>query len=175
MMATPHILAGAAIGKVTRRPLLAYPAAFASHFVLDYTPHLDSHALYGVPVGGPTVPEAAIGIADFIIGAMLVIWLTRGRPDRRVILGGAFFGIVIDLISLAPGLGPWLRTWPGTAWLDAFHHGIQHNVTAAQWPLGFGTQVALIALALWVLLGSRGHGRRPSLEQGADAHDRSAD
>ena len=52
MTATPHILAGAAIGKVLRRPWLAWPVAFVSHFLLDFTPHLDSHAVYGVEQGG---------------------------------------------------------------------------------------------------------------------------
>ena len=162
MMATPHMFAGAAIGKLTRRPWLAYPAAFASHFLLDYTPHLDSHALYGIPGGGPTVPEAAIGIADFVAGAVLIGWLVWQRADRRVILGGALCGIVIDLIELSPGLGPWFKAWPGTAWFSAWHHGIQHNVTPEQWLLGVGTQVAVIALALWVI--RRGPGRsRPAV------------
>ena len=165
MMATPHMFAGAAIGAATRRPWLAYPAAFASHFLLDYTPHLDSHALYGVPGGGPTVPEAAIGIADLVLGALLIGWLVwrqaglwrweatacGRRAGRRVILGAALFGIVIDLIELSPGLGPWFKIWPGTAWFSAWHHAIQHNVTPEQWPLGVGTQVAVIALALWVI------------------------
>ena len=54
MMATPHMVAGAAIGRLLRRPWLAYPAAFVSHFLLDIVPHIDSHALFGADHGGLT-------------------------------------------------------------------------------------------------------------------------
>ena len=156
MTATPHILAGAAIGKVLRRPWLAWPAAFVSHFLLDFTPHLDSHAVYGVEQGGPTTPEAGLGTLNFVFGALLIVWLVRRQPDRRVVLGGALFGILIDLIEKVPPLGTWFRTWSGTAWLSVFHHSFQHNVTPAQWPLGIATQLVVVAIALGVCL-SRKH------------------
>ncbi len=152
MTATPHILAGAAIGKVLRRPWLAWPAAFVSHFLLDFTPHLDSHAVYGVEHGGPTAPEAALGTLNFVFGALLILWLVRRQPDRRVVLGGALFGILIDLIEKVPPLGAWFRGWTGTAWLSVFHHSFQHNVTPAQWPLGIATQLVVVAIALWVCI-----------------------
>jgi hypothetical protein len=72
MMATPHMMAGAAIGKAVGRPWVALPIAFVSHFLLDAVPHLDSATLYGVKHAGPTVPEAAIAIADFVLGCLLV-------------------------------------------------------------------------------------------------------
>jgi len=152
MTATPHILAGAVIGKVLRRPWLAWPVAFVSHFLLDFIPHLDSHAIYGVEQGGPTAPEAALGILNFTFGAVLIVWLVRRQPDRRVVLGGALFGILIDLIENIPLLGASFRTWPGTAWLSVFHHSFHHNVTPAQWPLGIATQLVVVAIALWFCL-----------------------
>lgn len=39
MTATNHALTGAVIATLTKQPLLAVPAAFASHFVLDALPH----------------------------------------------------------------------------------------------------------------------------------------
>ena len=155
MMATPHMVAGAAIGRVLRRPWLAWPAALASHFVLDVIPHLDSHSLFGVKQGGPTPLEATAGITDFLVGAVLVAWLTSRRLDRRVMRGAALFGILVDLVEYVPPIGPWLRAWPGAAWLIGFHHGIQHNVTPAQWPLGVGTQAALLLVAISVCLARR--------------------
>lgn len=160
MMATPHMVAGAAIGRVLRRPWLAYPAAFASHFLLDIVPHLDTHALFGVKYGGPTRLEAAGGIADFLVGTLIVGLVSRRRPDRRVMLGGALFGILIDLVEYVPPFGPWLQHWAGASWLTGFHHGIQHNLTPPHWPLGAGTQVAVLALGLAVCLA-----RRQSKEQ----------
>lgn len=152
MMATPHMLAGAAIGVVLdRRPWLALPAAFASHFVLDAIPHLDSHALYGVAQGGPTGPEAGIAIADFALAWVVIALLTRSRPWRAMAFAGAFCGILIDLVYTIPPWGPWFSTWRGTAWLDDFHHGIQPHLTPDQWLIGFGTQAVVIGVTVWLL------------------------
>lgn len=80
MMATPHLLAGAAIGRALhRRAWLALPTAFASHFVLDAIPHLGSNDLYGSPTGF-TIPEVSIALADFAAGSVLLALLTRRRP-----------------------------------------------------------------------------------------------
>ena len=152
MLATPHMLAGAALGKALRRPWLAWSAAFGSHFLLDRTPHLDSHSLFGVEYGGPTVPEAAMAILDTALGVLLVVWVARCQPEPRVMLGGAFFALVIDLLDNVPPWGDWFTTWPGTAWLSAFHHMSEYNVTPAQWPLGVATQLMVVGIALWVCL-----------------------
>jgi hypothetical protein len=155
MMATPHMLAGAAIGRGLRRPWLAWPVAFGTHFLLDFAPHLDEHAMFGVEHGGPTPVEATAAILNFVLGLVLVGWLVWRRPDRRVMLGGAIFAILIDVIENIPALGPWLMAWPGTAWLTEFHHAFQRNVITSQWLLGIGTQVAVVVLSLALLLGRR--------------------
>ncbi|MFO8080160.1 MAG: hypothetical protein R6V07_07620 [Armatimonadota bacterium] len=147
MMATPHLLTGAAIGRsLNRRPWLALPAAFASHFLLDATPHLDSNDIYG-SANGWTVPEVGIGVADFILGCILVVLLTRARPWRPMAVWGAFFAMVIDLAYTIPPWGPLLTQWSGTAWLDRFHHGIQPDVAPENLLLGFGTQAAVMLIA----------------------------
>jgi len=155
MMTIPHMLAGAAIGRTARRPWLAYPAAFASHFLLDYLPHLDTHGLFGVKRGGPTGIEASVGVADFLIGALLVLTLSRRQPDRRVMLGGAFCGALLDIVEYVPPVGPWFKNWAGTAWLARFHHGIQHNLTPSHWLLGFGTQAIVLAISIAICLPRR--------------------
>jgi hypothetical protein len=159
MMATPHMVVGAALGRVLRRPWLAYPVAFASHFALDTLPHLDSHALFGVEHGGPTPWETASGVTDSLVGAVLVSLLARRQPGRRVMMGSALCAILIDLAEYVPPFGPWFQTWAGTAWLVGFHHRIQHNLTPAQWPLGAATQALALGLALAVCL--RGGRSRP--------------
>ena len=152
MMATPHIFAGAAIGGVLhRRPCIALPAAFASHFALDAVPHLDSNDLFGSPTG-MTVPEVGIAMADFALAWLLVALMTRSKPWRAMALWGALCAIGIDLVYTIPPWGPWLSEWPGTAWLEQFHHGIQPDVSPDNLLLGFGTQAAVIAAATWVLL-----------------------
>ena len=160
MMATPHMVAGAAIGRVLRRPWLAYPAAFASHFLLDFAPHIDSHALFGRSHGGPTRLEAAAGVTDFLIGALVVGLVVARQPSRRVMIGSALFGILIDLAEYVPPFGPWFQNWAGTEWLTGFHRGIQHNLTPAHWALGAVTQVAALGLGLAVCLAGRKSRRR---------------
>ena len=39
MLLTNHVLSGALIGALTRRPLPAFAAGVASHFALDAVPH----------------------------------------------------------------------------------------------------------------------------------------
>jgi hypothetical protein len=166
MLATPHLLTGTAIAAVLRRPLLAWPTAFASHFVLDFVPHLDSHALFGTAQGGPTGPEVAMAVLDTLVGIALVaasisVALRNHDPrsasaPRRLMAGGAFFALMIDLMQNIDPWAAWFRQWPGMASLESFHHGFQHNVTPADWPLGFGTQAVVTALALCVI----GHGSR---------------
>jgi hypothetical protein len=162
MMATPHMVVGAAIGRALPRPWLAYPAAFASHFLLDIVPHIDSHGLFGAGHGGPTRLEAVAGVTDFLVGALVVCLVAKRQPARRVMLGGALFAVLMDLVEYVPPFGPWLRGWAGTAWLTRFHHRIQHNLTPAQWPLGAATQVATLAVALAICLV-----RRPRTELAA--------
>jgi hypothetical protein len=171
MMAVPHMLAGAAVGKGLRRPWLAWPVAFLSHFLLDMVPHLDSHGMFGVERGGPTLPEAAMGITDFSIGVLLVTRLSWRLPERRVVMGGALLAILIDVIEHIPLLGFWFATWGGTRWLYEFHHSCQHNVSRGHYALGLGTQVVVMALALPVLLRGKRPGK-PTVAGGTTSGDR---
>jgi len=146
MMLTPHLLAGAAIGKAAKRPRLVIPLAFTSHLALDVVPHLDSHGLFGAARCGPTFLEAAVAVADFAIGLVVTLWLVHGTPWRKAATQGAVAGVILDLMDNVPPWGDWFSAWVGTAWLSSFHHGIQPRTTADQWLIGLGTQAAVIAL-----------------------------
>jgi len=166
-MATPHMVAGAAIGTKLRSPWLALPLAFASHFLLDFAPHLDAHSLFGSGYGRTTSPEAIAAALDFFLGAIVVGVLVGRQPGRRLAGSAALLAVLIDLVEYLPPFGPWLRGWPGTAWLRHFHHAIQRNLTGAHWPLGFSTQAAVMALSLWVLLAGRSAASHPEEAQAA--------
>lgn len=154
MLPSVHMVTGAAIGSWSRtisparRWWLLVPA-FASHFLLDFIPHSDTHALFGAP-GGITRAEAIGTLADVLLGVALVLWLTAAKPWRRTARWTAFAAVVIDLVDNVPPWGPHFQTWAGTAWLSAFHHGFQHNLPRAQWPLGMAIQVVFLAAALWL-------------------------
>ncbi len=151
MLATPHILTGAAIGRGLRRPWLAVPVAFVSHLFFDFVPHLDTHGLFGVQ-GGPVTRAEAIGAGvDTLVGATLVIWLVRQQPARALMLWSAFAAASLDLFNHVPPWGHWFSVWPGTAWLSELHARSQHALGPDGWALGFGTQLVVIAVALLVL------------------------
>ena len=160
MLATPHMITGAAIGKMTRRLWIALPLAFVSHFALDFIPHLDSHGLFGVKGGGPTPAEAGMAALDTVFGIALVMWAVGRQPGRRTMLLAALCAAVIDLADNVPPWGPHFQAWPGTAWLSAFHHGHSHGLAADHWLLGLGTQIAVMVLALWIVLAWKPPGPR---------------
>ena len=151
MLATPHLLVGAALVAKTKRPWLGMLAAFASHFVLDAIPHLDSHSLFGSPSGGPTRAEAISTLLDVVVGASLVLWLTACLPRRRLLLAGAFLAAVVDLVYNIPPWNAWLWAYPLTRPLGELHYAIQHRVSPSNLPLGFVFQFAISALAFGML------------------------
>ena len=145
------MVVGAAIGKELRRPWLALPAAFASHFVLDRIPHLDWHGLFGISGKGPTTPEAVFGVVDFLAGIALVTWAVGRRPVRALMLLCAFLALLMDLLNHVPPFRGWIMSCPWTAPVVAFHGACEWNVSPAWWPIGFGTQAVLLGLCLWVI------------------------
>lgn len=155
MLATPHILVGAAVASKVRQPWLAMSLAIGSHFVLDFIPHLDSHGLFGVAAGTPARPEVVMALLDALSGAALVVWLVARRPNRRLLVTAAFLAVAVDLVDNVPPWNAWLRSFPVALRFSIFHHSIQHSVASSEWVLGFGTQIAVIVSTVWVLLSVR--------------------
>lgn len=102
--------------------------------------------------GGPTRPEAIAGLSDLLVGSLAVALVAWRRPHRRVMVLGGLLAVLVDLVKYLPVVGPRLARTPSLHSFVLFHHGIQHNVAPAQWPLGFGTQVVVVGLALAVCL-----------------------
>lgn len=149
MLATPHIIGGGAVGKIARRPWIAFPLALSLHFLLDFVPHIDTHGLFGSP-HGYTWPEMISGTLDFFLGSALIVLLVRRQPGYKVIYWSAFFGILPDLAHVPP-LAYWVESSPGMQWFVSFHHMVQHNVPLSQWMLGFSTQIIFLAIAIWII------------------------
>ncbi len=149
MIATCHIVVGAAIGTALHRPWLAWPAAYASHFLLDRLPHLDPHALVGVPNGRPTRREVAWGAVDTLVGTALGLWLAWGRPEYRVMVGAAFFAVLPDLMCF-PWLD-WRRVWSPVVWLRGLHQLAHCAIRPGDRLVGFGTGVAALLASVGVI------------------------
>ena len=89
MWTIQHVLGGAATGAVLRRPWLAWPVAYLTHLALDFTPHVDYHALFVSRYQGPPQAWAALAGLDLVstlVWPMAIVVMWR-HPLRWVVLG----------------------------------------------------------------------------------------
>lgn len=153
MLVTNHVLSGAVIGAVARRPWLAFPLGVASHFALDAAPHWgrfeDDSKFLRVAVADGLVGLAAMGAAT-----------ASARPELRAgVVAGMVGAALPDLNKpgdLFFGRSPFPRA------VDAFHARIQdespdrfrsHEVVAgAVFAAGFAV------LGRWAVCRGRGRG-----------------
>lgn len=111
-----HVLTGTAIALAVRQPLLVVPLAFASHFLLDATPHFD-HPVYRYGSKHFTKIMFTDGILS--MGSVLLIMLLVPQLAGVVALG-ALFAILPDFFWLyyyTHGRPQW--------WFFKFHSKIQ--------------------------------------------------
>jgi hypothetical protein len=139
VLATVHVLAGAAIGRVVRRPGAAFALGVASHFVLDMLPH------WGTPLVTAeqqrTFMRVAVGDGLALTAAFAALAAT-GSPAAE--LAGAFGGLLPDLDKPAAKVGV-RQLWP-----DPIHHvhvGIQWGERPHRWPVD-GTAAATLTAVL---------------------------
>lgn len=106
MIATPHMLAGAAAASRVRRPSAALAVGALMHLLLDGVPHRDYRrgALGGVVLA-----------VDLAVGTLAVCGLPGCSPVR---LAGAFGGLLPDLLGRAERR---LAVRP-TGWIHATAH-----------------------------------------------------
>ncbi|MEN6344539.1 MAG: hypothetical protein ABFE16_04490 [Armatimonadia bacterium] len=151
MFVTAHMLAGAAVGKILKRPWAAWPVAFVSHFVLDAIPHVDGGGFFGVAGGQPNAPMMALGVFDTLVGLGLVLWLLRGRPGFRLAFIAAIFATLPDLMDYVPPLNGWVHACPATSWITPVHDWFSNGLPGSRWLLGSSTQLAVAVLSILVL------------------------
>lgn len=115
---TNHVLSGALIGAVVRRPLPAFAIGVVSHFVLDATPHW----------GNWNDPEQFLRVAvpDGLAGlAAIGVVAAASPPERRLAVLAGMAG------AAAPDLDKPARLWfgrsPWPAAVDRFHSSIQNE------------------------------------------------
>jgi hypothetical protein len=77
-----------------------------------------------------------------------VLFLSRANRQGSTICWAAVAAVSMDLLDNVPPWATWLQHWGLWAPVSGFHHGIQHNVSSAEWPLGAAVQVAVLAVAL---------------------------
>lgn len=147
------MLIGATIATKIGNPLLAFPIAFLSNFILDLIPHWNPHLNTEVKKFGKVTRKTTIiclvdGFASLFVGTFLAM---RFWPDieRVVIVFIAIFLAVIADLSEAPYffLGAKSKIFEG---IIGFQKRLQFNVPALP---GLITQVVFLIICFWILFG----------------------
>lgn len=107
MMATTHILAGAALGRLLRRPQWAWPAAAVSYFVLDALPHVNLEQYFQHPAKG------LVALGDAAVGLTIAWLLIRRAPDRTVMAGAVIMVALVGILTNAAHMLLWFSNLPG--------------------------------------------------------------
>ena len=118
MLLTNHVLSGALIGALARRPATAFTAGLASHFVLDALPHWgkwgsDRRFLLAA------IPDGLVGLAA--MGAFAALAPADRRPAVVAGMTGAALPDADKPARLFFGRSPF------PAAVDRFHGRIQHE------------------------------------------------
>lgn len=141
MLVTNHVLSGALIGAVVRRPVPAFALGVVSHFALDTVPHWGK---FGSVSGGMlrvAVPDGLAGLAA--IGAFTAI----APRERRLSVLAGMAGAALPDIDKPSRL--FFRRSPFPRVVDAFHSAIQDEAPdRAHYELAAAAVLAVGAIAL---------------------------
>lgn len=97
MLETPHVALGAAIAVAIPNPLISIPLAFASHFLLDMTPHWNPHLNTETKKYGHLTNRTLVIIAlDLTVAVLLTLFLAKGNTN---ILLCSFAAILPDVVE----------------------------------------------------------------------------
>lgn len=144
MLETPHIALGVAIAVAIPNPYIAIPLAFASHFILDMTPHWNPHLNTEIKKYGHLTKQTL-----FIIGldlACAVVLTTFLAKNDITIYLAAFAAILPDIVE-----GPYFLWGWRNKYLDPilrFQKSIQSNANMF-W--GLLTQVLILLGSLYIV------------------------
>ncbi len=141
MFITNHVLAGAIAGTVCRRrPVAAFGVGFATHVVMDMTPH------WGNPQLGRD-GFYAVAKRDGLLGLATVALISvAGVPPRTALIAGMAGAAILD--SDKPGEF-FFGVNPLPKWIDRIHKEIQReSPEGLRTELAAGVALAAVAAAL---------------------------
>jgi len=149
VLLTNHVLSGALIGALARRPLTAFAAGVASHFVLDAVPHWGDW--------GSRRRFLQVAVPDGLVSlAVMGAFAAASPADRRLAVLAGMTGAALPDADKPANL--WFGCSPFPAAVDRFHMGIQREA----WHRGYVELLAagvLTTAALIALRRSRGRSR----------------
>ena len=149
MLETPHVIVAAAIASKIPNPLISIPLAFASHFILDMTPHWNPHLTSdSKKFGGASKMSIILIIIDSTTALLSGLFIAyRVLPDVFLSLGiilACFISVFPDVIE-APFYFLGLKSEVMKKWI-ALQKSIQSNASPI---VGSLTQIIIICAALW--------------------------
>ncbi len=116
MLLTNHVLSGALIGALARRPLSAFALGVASHFALDAVPHWGEW--------GSQRRFLRVAVPDGLISLATMGAIAAATPsDRRLAVLAGMSGAVLPDLDKPSNL--WFGRSPFPAAVDRFHARIQ--------------------------------------------------
>ena len=116
MLLTNHVLSGALIGAVVRRPASAFAIGLASHFALDAVPHWGNWGSQRRFLQ-VAVPDGLVSLA--VMGAVAALSPAERRSAVVAGMAGAALPDIDKPAKLWFGRSPWPRA------VDKFHQRIQ--------------------------------------------------
>jgi len=153
MLATPHLLAGAAIASSSLPPEISLPLVFLSHFVLDAIPHIEPSTFlkkHRLKENEATRQEILWEIPDLALAGAILIFLYF-KTHNFLLFWGAFAGISADLIDNVP-FWYFVRKWPVFHQLHQFHDFFHYELDRKHWYWGIITQFSILVIALYFLV-----------------------
>lgn len=150
MLATTHLLSGAAIGVLIGNLPLSVILALISHFTFDFLPHLDVG--YWQEEKDRFKQYIGILIDVMVAGAIFYFLFQEGVFKSTVIYWAAGAAILPDIIDNFPLFSNWLHQfWPFKQ-IYQFHSNIQKPGKRYQFSIGIIDQLIIAGISIWILL-----------------------
>jgi hypothetical protein len=148
VLITNHVLSGALIGAVTRRPAAAFTVGVASHFALDAVPHWGDWGDDKSFFMRVAIRDGLTGLA--VMGALTALADPQGRLAVLAGMAGAALPDLNKPSKVFFGFSPFPRA------IDDFHSGIQRE-SRQRFPVEVATGACCLAgLAVLGLRARRG-------------------
>lgn len=153
MLAINHTLVGAAIGSQTDNIPVTVGLCIASHFVLDFLPHVDP----GTEINGKemrfTTKYFLAGI-DVLASLIIIFLVLKLRPElnKATVITGVVAALAVDIIFNVPFWMSWFRKTRPFSKIHNFHELIHKPLQKYQFSIGIPLQILIIVVSIWLLL-----------------------
>lgn len=148
MNLSAHVAVGAAVGYLTKNPVLGFAAGFLSHHIIDSLPHTDGGSLE-VDVKNFAKDKRIITIVaiDFVLLTLVVLFLYTLHGFYLPMVLGAIGGALPDLIDNMPFWSPRLRKIYPFNYYHRFHEYFHFTIENKNW-LWAGVVIQLFVIVI---------------------------